>query len=69
MEKCRNNTFGALTKKSVLKTMTKNNTSVLELLMFHETIAKNPKEALIVFSCVIYTTIDNYVCIYYLACQ
>ena len=49
--------------------MTKNNTGFLALLIFHETISKNPKKYFRVISFVIYTIIDHYVCIYYLACQ
>ena len=37
--------------------------------MFHETIEANPKKAFGVLSCVIYTIIENYVCIDYIACQ
>ena len=37
--------------------------------MFHDTRVKNPNKYLRLLSCVIYTIIDNYVCIDYLACQ
>ena len=59
VEKCMNNTFGSLTQPFILKIMTKNNTSVLALLIFYETIKKSEKyfRAL---SCVIYTIIDNF---------
>ena len=36
--------------------------------MFYETRAENPNKYFRVLSCVIYTIIKNYVCIYYLAC-
>ena len=42
---------------------------MLALLMFHETRGGNPKKYFKVLSCVIYTIIENYVCIDYLACQ
>ena len=45
------------------------NTRVLALLLFYATRADNPKKALIVLSCVIYTKISNYVCIEYLDCE
>ena len=37
--------------------------------MFHDTRAENPRKYFRVLSCVIYTIIDHYVCIDYLACQ
>ena len=37
--------------------------------MFYETISKKPKKSFRVLRCVIYTIIDNYVYIDYLACQ
>ena len=63
-----NNKFGPSTQPSIRSTLSKNNTRVLELLMFYETI-KNPKEAFKVLSCVIYSIINNYVCIDYIACE
>ena len=41
---------------------------VLALLMFYVTI-KNTKKSFKVLSCVIYTIINNHVCIDYLACE
>ena len=64
-----NNTFGALTQPFIKRTSSKNNPSVLQLLMFHETRVLKPKKAFEVLSCVIYTKIDNCVCIDYLSCQ
>ena len=37
--------------------------------MFYEKRGENPKKYFRVLSCVIYTIIENYVCIDYLACQ
>ena len=51
-----NTTFGELTQPFMKTTLLKK-TSVLELIMFHETGGENPKKAFIVFSCVIYTKI------------
>ena len=42
---------------------------MLALLMFHETRGEKPKKYFRVLSCVIYTIIEHYVCIDYLACQ
>ena len=49
--------------------MTRNNTSVLALLMFHETREANLKKDFRVLGCVNYTIIDSSVCIDYLACH
>ena len=49
--------------------MKNNNTCVLALVIFYETRHKNATKYFRVLSCVIYTIIDNYVCICYLACQ
>ena len=40
---------------------------MLELLLFYDTRADNPNKDFRVLSCVIYTIIINYVCIYYQA--
>ena len=69
LEKFMNNTFGALKQTLIKNTMSKKNTSVLALLMFHETRGINPGKYFRVLNCVIYTIIYNYVCIYYLAYQ
>ena len=57
-------TFFARTQLHIGTILAKNNTRVLELLMFYET-RKNPKKFFKVLSCVIYTIISNYVCIDY----
>ena len=64
-----NTTFGELTQYFIKSTFSKNNTSVFELITFHETRSENPKKNFRVLSCAIYTTIKNYVCIDYLSCQ
>ena len=63
-----NTIFGELTPPFIKTTLSKN-TSVLALLMFHETREGKPENNFGVLSCVIYTRIENYVCIGYLACQ
>ena len=45
-----NNTFGDLTQPIIKRTSSKNNISVLQLLMFHETRVLKPKKALILLS-------------------
>ena len=69
MDKCINNTFIALTQPFIKNTLSKKNTIFLALLMFHDTRVLNPKKDFRVLSCVIYNIMDDYVCIYYLACQ
>ena len=67
VENFMNNMFGSLTQPFILKNLKNNNRSVLALLMFHETRAINPEKYFRVLSCVIYTIIDNYIYIDYLA--
>ena len=69
MNKCMNNTFGSLTQPFIENTMIENSTSVLELLMSHDTRAKNQKKDFRVLSCVIYTIIYNDVYIEHLDFQ
>ena len=67
VDKCMSTAFGAITQTHIRATLSKNKTMVLALLMFYET--KEEKITNKVLSCVIYTIIKYYVCIYYLACQ
>ena len=58
--------FGTITQcfiKYVVKTC------VLALVMIYETRHKNATKYLRVLSCVIYTIIDKYICIYYIVCK
>ena len=66
---CMYTTFGEITQHFIKATLSKNNTSVLELIMFYYIRADNPKKAFRVLSCAIYTIIKNYVCIHHLAFQ
>ena len=59
-------TSGNITRPFIKATLAKN-TGVLALIMFYEKIAY--KKSYRVLSCVIYTTIKNYVCIDCLSCQ
>ena len=63
-----NTTFGEITQPFIKTTLSKKNTSVLELIMFCETRGDNPRKYFRVFSCVIYTIIKNYFWVDYLAC-
>ena len=47
----------------------RNNTSVMALIMTYETVGMSIKKLFRVLSCVVYTLLDNYVCIDYLPCQ
>ena len=64
-----NDTFGTLTQPFIINTMKKNNTCVLELVMFCDMRHKNSTRAFRVLSCVIYTIIENYLWIDYLSFQ
>ena len=68
LNKCMKNTFVAMTQQHISKILSKINTRVLALFMFYETRQKN-KENFKVFSCVIYTIINNYVYIDYLGSE
>ena len=69
VEKCMYTTFFEITQPFIKATVSKNNTSVLELIMFYDTREYNPKNSFRALMCVIYTIIKNYVCIDYIACQ
>ena len=60
--------FDEITQPFIKATLAKNNTSVLALIIFYETIADNTKKYYIVLSCVIHIIINHYVCIDYLSC-
>ena len=59
-------TFVEITQPFIEATLPKKNTSVLELIMFYDTRADNPRKAFRVLSCVIYNIMKNYFCIDYL---
>ena len=69
VEKCMNIIFGELAQSFIKATLSKNNTIMLSLMMFHETRGENPKKYLIVLSFFIYNIIKNYVFIDYLDFQ
>ena len=59
------NTFGTDNNKNIHKTLQKQNTRVLALVVFYELGNINPRKIFKVLSCVIYTIIDRYVFIDY----
>ena len=61
---CLKTTFFSSTITQISKILLKPNTRVLALVMLYEN-RKNAKKMFRVLSCVIYTIISNYVCIYY----
>ena len=68
-EKCMNNTFGNVTQPFIENITTKKNTCVLALIIFHDTKHSKENQYFTVLRCVIYTIIDNFVCIDDLDCQ
>ena len=63
MKVCLKNIFGPDTNNHIAKTLSKNNTRVLALVIFCESGKKIIRKPFRVLSCVIYTIIDKYVCI------
>ena len=57
VEKCMYTTLCKITQPFIKATLSKNNTIVLALIMFYETIEDNPRKYFRVLSCVIYTII------------
>ena len=69
MKACLKNTFGPDTNKHIHKTLMKQNTRVLALVVFYEIGDINPIKMFRVLSCVIYTIIDRYIIIDYLGTE
>ena len=68
VEKCLGCSFSIKKIKNIQKFLTKNNTSVMALILIYETVRTSIKKVFRVLSCVVYTLVDNYVCIDYLSC-
>ena len=49
--------------------LSKKNTRVMALIIFYENNGEDPKKLYKVLSCVVYSIIENYVCIDYILCQ
>ena len=61
--------FSIRPMKYIKKFLMKKNTSIMVLIMIYENNGEIPKTFYRVLSCVVYTLIDNYVCIDYISCQ
>ena len=68
LEKCMYTTFGETTQPFIKNTLLKKY-KISALLIFHNERGENSKKPFIFLSCAIYSIIENYVCIDYLACQ
>ena len=68
-EKCLSLSFYARTMKTIKYCLTNKNTCVMELIMIYENNGEIPKKVYRVLSCVVYSLIDNYICIEYLSCK
>ena len=68
VEKCLDYSFYIRTMKTIKNVLMDNNTSVMSLIMINEKMEKY-KKIYSVLSCVVYTLIENYVCIDYMSCQ
>ena len=55
--------------ETIKKNLMKKHTCAMALIMSHENNEEKTKKVYRVLSCVIYSLIDNYVCIDYLSCQ
>ena len=58
--------FGEITQPFVKTTLSKKNTVVLALIKYYDKRGYHPEKVFRVLSCVDYSIIKNYVCIYYL---
>ena len=63
-----NTIFGEITKPFIKAIFAKNNTSVLVLIMFYDKRGDNPKKAFRFLSCVVYSIINIYFYIDFMAC-
>ena len=69
LKACLNNTFGADTNKHTNKTLMKQDTRLLALVVFYELGNFNQRKMFKVLSCVINTIIERYVFIDYLGTE
>ena len=61
--------FPTKTMKAIRYCLMNKNTYVMAIIMIYENSGKNIGKVYRVLSCVVYTLIDNYVCIDYLSCK
>ena len=57
------------TMKAIIYFLLNKNSYVMALIMIYENSGKGIRKVYRMLGCVVYTLIDNYVCIYYLSCQ
>ena len=69
VEKCLGCYFYIRKMKTIKMFLMQKNKSIKALIIIYENNGENSKIVYIVLSCVVYTFIDNYVCIEYLSCQ
>ena len=62
-------TFHKNTKEGIKTFMIKKDTCIISLIIFYESKTKGPIKVYRVLSCVLYYSIENYVCIEYLCCK
>ena len=67
-EKCLGYSFYIEKMQSIKNCLMNKNTSLMAFLMIYGTVGMSIKNLLRVLICVVYTLIDNYVCIEYLQC-
>ena len=67
--KCLRNTFNQGTMTGISNVPKINNTYIIGLVIFYENRTTNPIKLYKLLRCVLYSVIDNYVCIEYLCCQ
>ena len=69
VEQCLKYKLHSSTMSGIKNTTKKENICVIALVMFYENITTNPMKMFRVLSCVVYSVIENYVCINDLGCQ
>ena len=69
VENCVGCSFSIKTMQSIKNCLMKKNTSIMAIIFIYETVVISIKKVFRVLSCVVYTLIENYVCIDYLSCQ
>ena len=69
VEKCFKDFFYSSTMSGIKNVSKKDNTCVIAIVMFYENRKMDPMKVIRGLICVVYSVIDNYVCIDYLGCQ
>ena len=69
VQKCLGCSFSIKTMKTIRYFLLNKNTSVMALIIIYENSGKDVRKLYRMLSCVVYTFMENYVCIDYLSCQ